>query len=374
MVRVAINVEQLLQVAPGGIGRYTAELVRLLPARGVDVVPFCARHARADVDAAMRAQDLDVAPVVLPLPAPLLYDAWHVLGAASPVRRVAPVDLVHAPSSAVPPTGPVPLVVTMHDAAPMVMPEGYTRRGVWFHRKGLEAAAKRARLVIAVSELAADEAVSYGHIARARIRVVLNGVDREPVPSDAVAKTRARYGLADRPYVFWAGALQPRKNVRVLLDAFTRLDPGRYPHRLVLAGPPGWKEDEEDAAVARALGDRVRLPGAVPRAELFALFAGADLYACPSRHEGFGIPVLEAMAQGTATVCADIPGLRETAGDAAVFVSPDDVDGWVAALGELLDDPARRAALEARGLKRVETYSWDRCADQTAAVYAEALG
>src|SRR5947209_8383432 len=110
-VRVAVNVEQLLHEAPGGIGRYTAELVRLLPAQGVDVTAFTARHSRSDVAQAMRAYELDgLMPVILPLPAAVLYDAWHVLGLAGPVRRVAPVDLVHAPSPAVPPTGTVPLL------------------------------------------------------------------------------------------------------------------------------------------------------------------------------------------------------------------------------------------------------------------------
>jgi alpha-1,3-rhamnosyl/mannosyltransferase len=103
------------------------------------------------------------------------------------------------------------------------------------------------------------------------------------------------------------------------------------------------------------------------------LFAGADLYAFPSRHEGFGIPVLEAMAQGTAVVCADIPALREVAGDAACFVPPDDLDGWVAAFNALLPDAAARERLVAAGTARVGGYSWDRCARETAAVYAEAL-
>src|SRR5439155_20143128 len=148
MVRVAVNVEQLLHEAPGGIGRYTAELVRLLPAHGVDVTPFPARHARTDVGRALHAYELDGAePVVLPLPAALLYDAWHVLGIAGPVRRVAPVDLVHAPSPAVPPTGRVPLVVTVHDAAPLVMPDAFTRRGVTFHRRGFAVGPRRGRLV-----------------------------------------------------------------------------------------------------------------------------------------------------------------------------------------------------------------------------------
>jgi glycosyltransferase involved in cell wall biosynthesis len=373
-VRVAVNVEQLLHEAPGGIGRYTAELVRLLPARGIDVTPFTARHSRAEIDVALRAHDLSgLDPVVLPLPAAALYDAWHVFGVAGPVRRVAPVDLVHAPSPAVPPTGRVPLVVTVHDAAPIVMPDAFTRRGVWFHRRGFAAAAKRARLVIAVSQVSADEIVANTPIPRERIRVVPNGVDREPVADAKVQRVRERFGVRDRPYVFWAGTFQPRKNVRVLLDAFARFDPGEIPHRLVLAGPKGWKPDDDDGAVARRLGDRMRLLGAVDRAELFALFAGADAFAFPSRHEGFGIPALEAMAQGTPVVCSDIPALREVAGDAAMFVAPDDLDGWVDALRSLLTDSGLRARLAARGHERVQAYSWDRCADETAAVYAEAL-
>jgi alpha-1,3-rhamnosyl/mannosyltransferase len=145
------------------------------------------------------------------------------------------------------------------------------------------------------------------------------------------------------------------------------------PHRLVLAGPPGWKPDDADAEAARELGDRVRLLGPVHREQLFPLFAGADLYAFPSRHEGFGIPVLEAMAQGTAVLCSDIPALREVAGDAARFVAPDDTEAWTDALAELLGDPEARAVLVAAGRARVEGYSWERCARETAAVYGEAL-
>jgi alpha-1,3-rhamnosyl/mannosyltransferase len=227
--------------------------------------------------------------------------------------------------------------------------------------------------VIAVSQFCADEVVAHTPIERERIRVVPNGVDRERAAADAVKKARLVYAIDDLPYVFWAGTFQPRKNVRVLLEAFARLDPQVVPHRLVLAGPPGWKPDDADAEVAGELGDRVRLLGPVHREQLFPLFAGADLYAFPSRHEGFGIPVLEAMAQGTPVLCSDIPALREVAGEAARFVAPDDIDGWTAALVELLGDAAARAALVEAGSARVANYSWARCARETAAVYAEAL-
>src|SRR4029079_16397210 len=137
-----------------------------------------------------------------------------------------------------------PLVGTVHDAAPLFMPEAFTRRGVAFHRRGFAAAARRARLVIAVSVFSADEIATCTPIPRERIRVVPNGVDRDLSSPDAVARARARFRIDDRPYVFWAGTFQPRKNVRVLLDAFAAMDPESVPHRLVLAGPPGWKADD----------------------------------------------------------------------------------------------------------------------------------
>ena len=372
MVRVAVNVEQLLHDAPGGIGRYTAELVRLLPAAGIDVIAFTARHRRARIDDAFGAYGLSgVDAVALPLPAPLLYDAWHVLGLAGPVRRVAPIDLVHAPSPAVPPTGQVPLVVTVHDAAPITMPDAFSRRGIWFHRRGFAAAAKRSRLVIAVSEFCADEITQHTAIPRERIRVVPNGVDREPCSEERIAQVRRELGLADRPYVLWVGSSEPRKNVGMLVEAFARLDADAVPHRLVLVTPDGRLPAVQSQL--DALGDRARLLGRVARDQYFALYAGADLFAFPSRHEGFGIPVLEAMAQSTAVVCSDIPALREVAGDAARFVGADDRDGWVDALTALLTDRAARADLVARGRKRVEGYSWERCVAETVAVYREAL-
>ena len=194
--------------------------------------------------------------------------------------------------------------------------------------------------MIAVSAFGADEIAEHTAIRRERIRVVPNGVDLLRATTEDVARARAAYSLADRPYVFWAGTFQPRKNVGTLLEAFARACANAdLPHRLVLAGPEGWLVDE--APAARRLGDRVRLLGAVPRPDVLALFAGAELFVFPSRHEGFGIPVLEAMAQDTAVLCSDIPALREVAGPAARFVDPGDVDAWA--------DAAERVARGRRG-------------------------
>ncbi|MGQ0802407.1 MAG: glycosyltransferase family 4 protein [Actinomycetota bacterium] len=386
-MRVALNLEQLLQTPAGGVGRYTAELARLLPglAAGdpddaVELVPFVARHRADRVAAALGDVGLDgLDPVVLALPRPVLYDAWHDLGRpglGAVARRRGPLDVVHAPSVAVPPRGRYRLVVTVHDAAPLVHPETYPPRGRWFHRRGIAAAARRADLVITVSRAAADEIDEYTDIPPDRVRVVPNGVDLTEASAEEVASARTAFGLDDRPYVLWLGSLEPRKNVGLLVEAFARwVAMHDVPHLLVLAGPAGWLD--EDVAVlgpARRLGERVRTIGRVGDDHLRGLYRGADLFALPSRHEGFGIPVLEAMAQGTPVACSDIAALREVAGDGARFVAADDPDAWAAVLDELLHDQDARALLAAAGRRRAGEFSWARCAEETRAVYLEALG
>jgi len=250
-VRVAVNVEQLLYSSPGGTGRYTSRIVTLLPQlfEGDVVVPFVACHSARQVAAAYRSFGLDTAgvadPARLRIPRPVLYEAWHRLGRPRLDRRparVAAADLVHAPFPAVPPRGRRPLVVTVHDAAYEVHPEAFPRRGRSFHRRGVEAAARRADLVITVSETAAEEIARFTPIPPERLRVVPNGVDHVIADQSEVASTLARYRLEDRPYVLWVGSLEPRKDVGTLVAAFARLcdEKDAPPHRLVLAGPPGW--------------------------------------------------------------------------------------------------------------------------------------
>ena len=377
-MRVALNVEQLVHRPPGGVGRYTAELVRLLPDRDVDLVPFVARHARSAVRQALVQFDLDdarVDPVILALPRPVLFDSWNVAG-TPPLRllhrRLRDVALVHSPSLAVPPAGSGPVVVTIHDAAPMLFPETYPRRGRWFHETGMRAAARRADLVIAPSQAAADEIVELSDVPAERIRVVHQGVDQHEADDDAVRDARRALGLGDVPYVLWVGTLEPRKNVGALVAAFEAVVAAGLPHDLVLVGSTGWR-DTADAirGPVQELGARIHLTGRVSDDALRALYRGADVAAQPSVHEGFGLPVLEAMAQGTAVVCSDIPVLREVAGDAGTYVAARDVDAWGDALVGLARDDEARDRLAARGRQRAKAFTWDRTVDRTRALYDE---
>ena len=364
-MRVGINLEQLLFRPPGGVGRYTARLATLLPTLFPDdeYRGFVARHRHPS--------GLPLETTVLPLPRPVLYDGWHLLG-WPPVRGF---ELIHAPSVAVPPKSGAALVVTVHDAAPLLYPETFNRRGRRFHAQGLAAAARRADLVIAVSQSAADEVVDHTAVDPKKIRVVHNGVDQVMVTEAMVTEVRSRLGVDDRPYVFWLGTQEPRKNVRLLVRSFAAaVDRTGAPYALVLAGGAGWlHEDALSMPGAAALGDRLRVLGAVPDADLYPLYKGADLFAFPSIHEGFGLPPLEAMAQGAPVLCSAVSSLPEVTAGAAHLVPPD-VDAWTDALAGLLSDPDRRTANVDRGKARAAELTWERCARETHAVYEESLG
>ena len=378
-VRVAMNLEQILQPSPGGIGRYTARLVAHLPAWGWDVAGFCALHRRRDVRAALAAEGLAGAPTtVLPLPRPALYDAWARLDrpdvAALPGLRG--VDVVFAPSVAVPPRRRRPLVVTVHDAAPCLFPDAFSPRGLRFHRDGLAAAARRADLVLTVSESSRAELVEHTDIPGERIRVVPNGVDLEVAGDGQVEALARRLALADRPYVMWVGSLEPRKNVEALLGLPAALAAAGLPHRLVLAGPEGWgpTAGRARAAAAGAPAGSLRLLGPVAAADLAPLYRGASLFCFPSLHEGFGLPVLEAMAQATPVLCSTASSLPEVAGPAARYVADAGPEAWAAAAVELLGDEPALAALAAAGPGRAGAFPWAACAEATAAALRDVAG
>ena len=190
-----------------------------------------------------------------------------------------------------------------------------------------------------------------------------------------VEVTRATLGLGDDPYVLWVGTLEPRKNLPLLLDAFRAVVRAGRPERLVIVGPDGWRGGPRAvAAAAEDLGDRVRFMGAVRADRLNALYAGATLFAFPSIHEGFGLPVLEAMAQGVAVLASDIPVLREVGGPAAAYVPPTDSGAWAETLVELLNDESRRHRMGAAAREWATEFTWEQSIRGTRRCYREVLG
>jgi glycosyltransferase involved in cell wall biosynthesis len=229
--------------------------------------------------------------------------------------------------------------------------------------------------VIAVSQTTLRDLIARLSVPADRIRVVHHGVDPiyRPLPPAAVAEARARYQLPAE-FVFTVGTIQPRKNLGTLARAMRTVAANGLPHHLVIAGKRGWFADRVEREVAASgMAGRVRWLGYVPAADLPALYNAADAFCLPSRSEGFGLPVLEAMACGVPCLLADRAALPEVAGDAALLADPSDRDAFGAALVHLLGNPELRLRLSGAGKERTGEFTWDRCASQTLTVLREAL-
>ncbi|MBI4574896.1 MAG: glycosyltransferase family 4 protein [Planctomycetes bacterium] len=283
------------------------------------------------------------------------------------------VDLVHGPYHALPAVG-CRSVITVHDLGFVLHPEWRPRRGDVYLRRLFEASLLRVDGVVAVSESTRRELLGcYPRLDPARVRVVHEAPGPGFRPLDPggpeVQGVRARYGIRG-DYLLFVGTVEARKNLGTLLGAFARLA-RRWPGlALVVAGARGWRS-EAVYREARSLGGSVILTGRVPEVELPALYAGAACLALPSHHEGFGLPVLEAMACGTPVVCSRAGALPEVAGEAALLVDPLDEDDLAAALGTVLQDTELAVRLRRAGPSRAGEFSWARSAQATMAFFRE---
>jgi glycosyltransferase involved in cell wall biosynthesis len=286
----------------------------------------------------------------------------------------ARLDVLHVPHYVIPLLYPFRMVVTVHDIIHVLFPEFLPNAlSFAYARMAIRAAVRRARVLVAVSETTADDLVRLFGAVRERLRVIPHGVHGEFLATgEAVSdeRRRERFGLRP-PYLLHVGNHKPHKNAEGLLKAYQLLAQRSRPQvpPLVLVG--GFSPDGEMARRSRAmgLGDRVRCIGHVEREELAALYRGASAFVYPTLYEGFGLPILEAMACGVPVVAGDAPAVREVAQDAVVRVNPRDVVELAAAIRRVLEQPELRAQLAAAGRARAHEYSWQRAAAATLAAY-----
>lgn len=341
---------------PGGTAISTVRTLGAIAGRGHwEVIGIAARHRRPA--APIAAPTVPVAHARLGRRA--LYASWHRLRRPSTASIAGPVDVVHATGGAVPPPGDAPLVVTIHDLAFLHRPHHFTPRGVAFMTRGFELARDEAAAVIVPSEATARDCRAHG-VDADRLTVIGWGVDPVAVADADRDRVRRTHDLPDG-FVLWVGTAEPRKNLPALLRATAA---AALP--LVLVGPHGWGVDLPALLEANP---HARHLGPVPAADLAVLYDLATIFAYPSLEEGFGMPVLEAMAQGTAVVTSGGTATAEVVGDAGRTVDPTDPAALTAALTGLADDPQGRAALAVAGRARAATMTWDHTAAATEAVY-----
>jgi glycosyltransferase involved in cell wall biosynthesis len=266
-------------------------------------------------------------------------------------------------------------VVTLHDLAFMLYPETHTDASRAYYA-GTGESVRRAERVIAVSQRTASDAVRLLGVDPSRIRVVHEAAAPSFFPrhADALPGLLARLGIqSDQPYALFVGTLEPRKNLPLLLDAFAVLR-RTLNAQLVIVGARGWLDEPIFAAHARSgLGANAHFVGSLGEEDLALLYSHAGVFVLPSLYEGFGLPVLEAMACGAPVVCSDAGPLPEVAGNAAVLLKPEDPAAWSTALADVLTNQRLATELRARGFARGKSFSWKGTARATREVYREAL-
>jgi glycosyltransferase involved in cell wall biosynthesis len=358
----------------GGVGRYVDGLVGALSATGQDLVVVC---QRSDAERFHRfAGNIEVLPgpsAISHRPARL---AWEQTGLPLIAQQVR-AGLIHSPYYTMPLHAPVPVVVTVHDVTFFSEPELHSAVKTGFYRSATRTAVRRASRVIVPSQATRDELVRLLQADPARIDVARHGVDATTFRPPSEAETRRvndRLGLHGRPYVAFLGVLERRKNVPDLVRGWVRaVDGMAEPPALVLAGSSGW-DDGVDQAVAEVPPHlKIVRTGFMRPADLPGLLGGAMVVAYPSKAEGFGLPVLEAMACGAAVLTARRLSLPEVGGDAVAYTEPD-AESIGNALRELIDDEPRRAQLSRRGVERAREFTWEASAEAHLATYARAAG
>ena len=376
-----------------GIGAHTRQLVRHLARLDAEteyVLLFCdpVLRDRTFTDCGLAGHS-NVTTALVP---------WGVFSPASQVflpgwLRRHRIDVFHSTNYMIPllafprgHAGRIKAVVTIHDLIPLIAPQAtpraLKRRLFPLYRALMAEVGARADRIIAVSDASRADTIKHLHIADAsRVRTIYNGVDAAFRPVNPVQPATSQLPTSNvqlRPsssprQVLYVGRSDPYKNLTGLITAFARAQRlAPVPLRLRIVGAADPRYPEPMALVRElALTDAVEWTGYVHDAALVAAYRSADVLVLPSRFEGFGFPVVEAMACGTPVVCSDIPVLREIAGPAAEFASPDDPSGLAGAIVRALTDLPRRAAMIAQGAERAAQFTWERAARDTLALYRE---
>jgi glycosyltransferase involved in cell wall biosynthesis len=351
-LRIGIDARAAAEV-PAGRGRYVRELLRALAKRDDphQYVLYVRRRWDEPLDERFSWRERELPESV-----------WHLHAARAANREC---DVFLATNSYVTPWFlRVPTALVVHDLIPFQPDVHANRRAAMIERLTIRRALRCASLVVCDSHSTRRDLLRLWPSVASKSKVVQLAVGEafsRPLAQEALDVVKRRHGLSG-PFVLSAGTLEPRKNLVRVLEAYARLpEPLREKHVLVLVGPRGW-EFEEILERAGALGERVKLLGHVPDDDLAALYVLCQVFCYPSLYEGFGLPLLEAMSAGAASITSNVSSLPEVGGEAVRYVDPTSVEAITAALTDLLESESERRRLGGCARKRAELFSWERAA------------
>jgi glycosyltransferase involved in cell wall biosynthesis len=372
-MRICVNASPAVHHI-AGLGRYTYELLAALMTVDPDneYVAFYNRPTEAQVD-----PPLDSLPH---LTTNLGTKPWRMSAllahfARVPQDRLFPdADVFHATDHLLPRLSRVKSVLTVHDLIFQFYPETHKPLNRWFLTLMMPRFLQAADSVIAVSKSTKKDAMDFYGLDEERIEVIYEGVHARfrPAPSDAISVVLRKYGLVGG-FILSVGTIEPRKNLTSLLEAYHVLKNQGTPRRLVIVGKKGWLYADFFRRLSElGLEDEVIFPGFVPDDDLPALYSAADLFVFPSLYEGFGLPVLEAMACGVPVITSNTSSLPEVAGEAALLIAPRDIGGLVKAIQLTLADEQTRTEMRDQGVQQAAKFSWEKAARETLLVYSKA--
>ncbi|MEA2155988.1 MAG: hypothetical protein QOE11_2128 [Solirubrobacteraceae bacterium] len=372
-MHVGLNLVFLVPGEQGGMEVYARELLRALPAARPDLrlTAFVSREARA------AGGEWDEFAEVVEVPVLARRRVEWVRGEQlllPGLARRAGIDVLHSLASTAPARGRFRRVVTIHDLHyGLVADAHFGLRGLGM-RVLVPLAARRSHRVIAISYSTAADVRRHLHVPADHIDVVHHGVGVTPVGApEPEAALRARHRLGDRRVVLSVSAKRPHKNLVALFEAVAAIAPDRRPVVVVPGYPTPYEAQLRERGRALGILDDVRLLDWVSGPELEGLYALADVFVFPSLHEGFGLPVIEAMRRGVPVACSDRSSLPEVAGTAALLFDPEDPRAITAAIERVLGDPAEAARLRRAGIEQAGRFTWSASARATAASYDRAM-
>lgn len=363
-----------LPLEPVGAGIYIINLLRALGDlnTGHELVVFLHEKARRYLE---MDKTTNILQVVLPDKNPALRLAWEQIMLPNLVKRYK-IDLLHSLHYTSPFLLPCASVVTIHDLTFFIFPELHRFTKRLFFPLAIRTSVRKADALITVSESTRQDSIRLLHVPEERIFNVQLGVDEifHPIKDDGLReKINEEYQLPDK-FILYVGLVEPRKNLPLLIRSYRTVVDEGFSHRLVIAGRLGWMYQEVFKQIETlGLEERIKFTGYIPRQNLPIVYNLAELFVYPTRYEGFGLPVLEAMACGTPVITSNISALPEIVANAGILVTPGDESALAEAMVTVLSDPKLRENLAEKGIIRSKDFSWKRTAKETLQVYQHVL-